>query len=64
MVAIFSFVAMPFIGKLAFNLLEFDRNLIRVIKLKTLRKSIFMQLEKARLGVLELVPGKWKAWAE
>lgn len=56
--AVVSFVAMPFAGKLAFNLLEFDRNLIRMIKLKTIHKSVFRQLGKARLAVLEIVTGK------
>ncbi|MCX6221615.1 MAG: 1-acyl-sn-glycerol-3-phosphate acyltransferase [Bacteroidia bacterium] len=58
MAAVISFVAMPFAGKIAFNLLEFDRNLIRMIKLKTIHKLVFMQLEKARLDVLEIVTGK------
>ena len=56
--AVVSFVAMPFAGKLAFNLLEFDRNLIRIIKLKTIHKSVFRQLGKARLAILEIVTGK------
>ncbi len=56
--SVISFIAMPFAGKLAFNLLEFDRNLIRMIKLKTIHKSVFGQLEKARLAVLEIVTGK------
>jgi len=58
MIAVVSFVAMPFAGKLAFNLLEFDRNLIRMIKLKTIHKSIFRQLGKARLAVLEIITEK------
>lgn len=58
MVAVVSFVAMPFAGKLAFNLLEFDGDLIQAIKLKTIHKSLFRQLGKARLAVLEIVTGK------
>jgi 1-acyl-sn-glycerol-3-phosphate acyltransferase len=58
MVAVVSFVSMPFVGKLAFNLLEFDRNLIRMIKLKTIHKSVLRQLGKARLAVLEIITGK------
>lgn len=56
--AVVSFVAMPFAGKFAFNLLKFDSNLIQVIKLKTIHKSLFRQLGKARLAVLEIVIGK------
>jgi 1-acyl-sn-glycerol-3-phosphate acyltransferase len=56
--AVFSFVAMPFTGKLAFNLFEFDRNLIRMIKLKTVHKTVFRQLGKSRLAVLEIVTDK------
>ncbi len=55
LIAVISFIAMPFTGKLAFNLLEFDRNLIRVIKLKSIHNSLFRRLEKARLAVLEIV---------
>ena len=55
MVAFISLVTMPFIGKLAFNLLEFDRNLICAFQLKTTSKSIFNKLEKSRLEVLGMV---------
>jgi len=58
MAAVISFVIMPFAGKLAFNLIEFDGNLIQAIKLKTIHKSVFRQLGKARLAVLEIVTGK------
>jgi len=58
MAAVVSFVAMPFAGKLAFNILEFDQNLIQVIKLKTIHKSVFRQLGKARLAVLEIITEK------
>ncbi|MCK9411027.1 MAG: 1-acyl-sn-glycerol-3-phosphate acyltransferase [Prolixibacteraceae bacterium] len=62
MVATISFAAMPFLGKFAFHLFEFDQNLLKMFKLKTVHKSIFLQLGKARLAVLELVPGKQGVW--
>ncbi|MEI7828321.1 MAG: 1-acyl-sn-glycerol-3-phosphate acyltransferase [Prolixibacteraceae bacterium] len=46
---------LPFAGKAAFNLLEFDYNLIQVIRLKSFFRVTFQKLNKLRSNILEFV---------
>lgn len=48
-------VVMPFAGKVAFNLLEFDYNLIQVIRLKSFFGNAFRKLNRLRSEILEFV---------
>jgi hypothetical protein len=50
---------LPFAGKAAFNILEFDHNLIQVIKLRIFFRSTFQKLNQLRSDILEIVVQKF-----
>jgi len=49
------FVSMPFAGKLAYNLMIFDRDLLHILKLRIGKESLLIRLNKFRTAVLEMV---------
>ena len=49
------FVSLPFAGKLAYNLLQFGKNLLQQIRLKIFEKSLFGRLSGQRSTILEML---------
>ena len=49
------FVSMPLAGKLAYNLLQFSKNLLQMIRLNTFNKRLFKTLILQRSAILEIL---------
>ncbi len=55
LIAITTFICMPFAGKIAYNLLLFYKDLVQALTLKLFRRKLFLQCENLRLGVLKVI---------
>jgi hypothetical protein len=50
-----TFVLIPFAGKYAYQLLMFDIDLLRIIKLRSLNRQLFKRVSAMREGILAMI---------